>query len=147
MNVAKWLLIALLALPMAELTAFVVVAVIVGLAWALLAQVACSFAGLLVLRHAGGTHVSRVRAALDEGRVTALSADGTGALTLLAGILLLIPGFITDLVGLVLLLGSNFGGGQSPAASDGVIDLEREQWRHMDDPALPNRRRDRDDKR
>jgi UPF0716 protein FxsA len=146
MNVAKWLLIALLALPMAELTAFIIVAVIIGLAWALLAQMACSFAGLLVLRHAGGTHVSRVRAALDEGRVTALSADGTGALTLLAGILLLIPGFITDLVGLVLLLlGTNFGGGRGPTASDGVVDLEREQWRQVDDPALPDRR-ERDDR-
>jgi UPF0716 protein FxsA len=140
MNVAKWLLIALLALPMAELTAFIIVAVIIGLVWALLVQMACSFAGLLVLRHAGGTHVSRVRAALDEGRVTALSADGTGALTLLAGILLLIPGFITDLVGLLLLLGTNFGGGHSPPASDGIVDLEREQWRQVDDPALPDRR-------
>ena len=140
MNVAKWLLIALLALPMVELTAFIIVAVIIGLAWALLAQMACSFAGLLVLRHAGGTHVARVRAALDEGRVTALSADGTGALTLLAGILLLIPGFITDLAGLLLLLGTNFGGGRSPTASDGIVDLEREQWRQVDDPALPDRR-------
>jgi len=143
MNVAKWLLIAMLALPMAEFVALIAVVVAIGFVWAILLQAASSFVGLMVLRHAGGTHVSRVRAAVDEGRISALSADGTGALTLLSGILLLIPGFITDLLGLLLLLGSSFGrNGARPA--DGVIDLEPEQWRRVDDPALADRHRQGD---
>jgi UPF0716 protein FxsA len=140
MNVAKWLLIALLALPLAELAAFIAVIVALGLLWALALQAASSLAGLMVLRHAGGAHVSRVRAALDQGCVTALRADGTGSLTLLAGILLLVPGFITDLVGLALLLGTTFGSGPAPAPSDGIIDLAPEQWHQVDDPKLTDRR-------
>ncbi len=140
MNVAKWLLFALLALPIAELAAFIIVVVALGLLAALALQAASSFAGLMVLRHAGGAHISRVRAALDEGRVTALRADGTGSLTLLAGILLLVPGFITDLIGLVLLLGTLLRGGPAPAASDGVIDLPPEQWHQVEEPKLADRR-------
>jgi hypothetical protein len=64
-----------------------------------------------------------VRSALGEARVSALSADGTGSLSLLAGILLLIPGFMTDLVGLVLLLGTLLRGPRARAQGDSIIDL------------------------
>jgi UPF0716 protein FxsA len=142
MNVAKWLLIALLALPLAELAGLIVVVVTLGLLWAVVLQAASSLAGLLVLRHAGGTHVSRVRSALGQGSITALTADGTGSLTLLAGILLLIPGFITDVAGLLLLLGAAFRRTPARPAGDGVIDLAPEQWRRVDDPALGDGRSD-----
>ncbi len=55
-----------------------------------------SLAGALVLRHAGGNHIARMRVAMADGGFTALQADGPGGLILLAGILLFIPGFITD---------------------------------------------------
>lgn len=142
MNVAKWLLIALLALPLAELAALIAVVMTLGLLWAVMLQAASSLAGLLVLRHAGGTHVSRVRSALGQGSITALTADGTGSLTLLAGILLLIPGFITDAVGLLLLFGAALRRPPARPAGDGVIDLAPEQWRRVDDPALGDRRSD-----
>ncbi len=153
MNVAKWLLLALLALPLLELAVFVAVAKAIGFAWALTLVLATSFAGALVLRHAGGNHIARVRVALGEGNFTALQADSSGGLILLAGILLLIPGFITDLLGLMLLigplrqaLGAIFQRGQPQPRGDGVVDLEREQWRRVPDPALPDRR-DNDAKR
>ena len=94
----------LLALPLAELAVFIAVAAAIGFAWALTLVLATSLAGALVLRHAGGNHIARVRVALDEGSFTALQADSSGGLILLAGILLLIPGFITDIVGLLLLI-------------------------------------------
>ena len=53
----------------------------------------------MVLRHAGGTTSAQLRGALDQGSVTALNADGSGCSSYLAGILLFIPGFITDFVG------------------------------------------------
>src|SRR5665647_622823 len=100
-------------------------------------------------RHAGGNHIARVRVALDQGSFTSLQADSTGAVTLLAGILLLIPGFITDLLGLLLLivplrraLFGRFQGGGAPRRTDGVVDLEPEQWQRVPDPALPDRRGD-----
>ncbi len=149
MNVAKWLLLALLALPLAELAVFIAVASSIGFAWALLLVLGTSLAGGLMLRHAGGSHIARVRAALDQGSFTALQADGSGSLILLAGILLLIPGFITDIVGLLLLiaplrraLGAVFGRGQPPPRGDGVVDLPPEQWRRVPDPTLPDRRED-----
>jgi len=142
MNMAKWLLFPLLMLPFAELAAFIFVAATLGLLMALTLQAVSSFAGLVVLRHAGGAHISRLRAALDSRRVAALSADGTGALTLLGGILMLIPGFITDLIGLAFVLGTVFRGRPQAAADDGIIDLPPEQWRQIEDPRLADRRKE-----
>jgi UPF0716 protein FxsA len=140
MNVAKWLLLALLALPLAELAVFIAVASHIGFAWALLLILAGSLAGGLVLRHAGGSHIARVRVALDHGSFTALQADGSGGAILFAGILLLIPGFITDVIGLWLLASTLFQHDRPTPRSDGVVDLEPEQWRHVPDPTLPDRR-------
>jgi UPF0716 protein FxsA len=142
MNVAKWLLLALLALPLAELAVFIAVASRIGFAWALLLVLAGMLAGGLVLRHAGGNHIARVRVAMDQGSFTALQADGSGGAILLAGILLLIPGFITNVLGLAVLAGALFR--QKPPAprSDGVVDLEPEQWQRVPDPVLPDRRED-----
>jgi UPF0716 protein FxsA len=105
MNVAKWLLLAIVGLPLAELAVFIAVAATIGFAWALMLVLATSLAGALVLRLAGGSHIARIRGALNQGSFTMLQADGAGAATLLAGILLLIPGFITDLAGVLLLIG------------------------------------------
>ena len=146
MNVAKWLLLAVLALPLAELAVFIAVAASIGFAWALLLVLATSLAGALVLRHAGGNHIARIRVAMNqglgEGSFTALQADGSGGLILLAGILLLIPGFITDVVGLLLLIATLLRRGPPPERGDGVVDLPPDEWRRVPDPALPGRRDD-----
>jgi UPF0716 protein FxsA len=148
MNAAKWLLFAVLALPVMELAAFVAVAAEIGLLGALVLVGATSFIGALILRHAGGNHIARVRVALGEGSFTALQADNTGGMVLLAGILLLIPGFITDALGLLLLL-APLRQGVSAALrrggaerTDGVVDLAPEQWHRVPDPELPGRRGD-----
>ena len=148
MNVAKWLLLALLALPVMELAAFVAVAAEIGLLGALVLVGATSLVGVLILRHAGGSHIARMRVALGEGSFTALQADSSGGLILFAGILLLIPGFITDTLGLLLLLaplrqglGAAVRRGGAPHV-DGVVDLPPEDWRRVPDPELPDRRAD-----
>jgi len=147
MNVAKWLLLAVLALPVMELAAFVAVAAEIGLLGALALVAATSLAGALILRHADGNHIARMRVALAESSFTALEADSTGSLTLLAGILLLIPGFITDALGLLLLaaplrrgLGAALRRGGGAAHGDGLVDLPPEQWHRVPDPELPDRR-------
>jgi len=146
MNVAKWLLFSLLALPFMELAVFIVVAATIGFGWALTLILVGSLAGALVLRHAGGNHIARMRVALGGGSFTALQADGSGSLTLFAGFLLLIPGFITDVVALLLLAGSFgralLGHGSAPVRDNGVVDLPPEQWRQVPDPALPDRPRE-----
>lgn len=148
MNVAKWLLLALLALPLVELAVFIAVAAAYGFALTLGLVLAGSFAGIWVLRYAGGNHIARARVAmnqgLSQGSFSALQADSRGGVLLLAGILLFIPGFITDFLGILLLLGTLWqalsaalGRGTPPARTDGVVDLEPEQWRRVDDPTLP----------
>src|SRR6185437_4737138 len=147
MNVAKWLLLTLLALPFMELVAFIAVAQAIGFLRALVLMIATSVAGAMVLRYAGGNHIARIRVAMGAGSFTTLQADGPSTLTLLAGILLLIPGFITDVLGLLLLLAplrralaALLGLRSPPSPPDGVVDLAREQWHQVPDPALPDRR-------
>jgi hypothetical protein len=41
-----------------------------------------------------------------------------------------------------LLVGATVAGGRARPASDGVIDLAPEQWHHVDDPKIPDRRSD-----
>lgn len=149
MNVAKYLLLALLMLPVAELAAFIAVGVTIGFLWAFALVAAGSLAGGLILRHAGGNHISRMRVVMRDGNFASLQADSAGVLTLLAGILLLIPGFITDFLALLIViaplrraLGATLGAGRRPPAPDGVVDLEPEQWRRVPDPALSDRRGD-----
>ncbi len=149
MNVAKYLLLAVLFLPIMELAAFIAVAAQIGFVPAVALMAAGSMAGAVILRHAGGNHIARVRVALGEGSFTALQADGSGGLVLLAGILLLSPGFITDALGLLLLvpplrqaIGSAFGRGVPAQRADGIVDLPPEQWRRVPDPELPDHRDD-----
>lgn len=157
MNVAKWLLLGLLALPLAELAAFIAVAAAWGFLTALALLIGASVAGGLILRHAGGHHVQRMRVAVRDGFArqdfTTLRVDGLGGLTLLGGLLLAVPGFITGLVGLLVLLVPAWRAcrealGRSPSAkrADGVVDLDPEQWRRVDDPRLTGRRTDAADR-
>lgn len=145
MNVAKVLLWVVLALPVLELLAFGAVAATIGFGWALILLLAGSFAGALVLRHAGGNHIARMRVAMAEGSISSLAADTTGGLVILAGILLLVPGFITDVVALGVLLSTLFRARRDPPPrADGVVDLDPEQWHRVPEPAL---RDDRDPER
>jgi UPF0716 protein FxsA len=152
MTILKWLLLSLLLLPVMELAAFIAVAVAIGLGSAVLLILFGSFCGLMLLRHGGGGHIARLRAAVDGRSFTALQADGRGGLVILSGILLLIPGFITDAVAVVLLLrpvlqmaGEALGLRQPPSrprSPDGVLDLEPEQWHRVPEAQLRDKRKD-----
>jgi UPF0716 protein FxsA len=151
MNVAIWLLTALLALPLAEIVVFVLVAAGIGFGWAALAIVAGSLTGALMLRRGGGSHVARMRVVLGPQRLAALETDSAGTMYVLAAILLLIPGFITDVIGILLLikplrrglgalLQRALTGGSTPRG-DGVVDLEPQEWRQVPDRQLHDQRR------
>jgi UPF0716 protein FxsA len=152
MPILKWLLLSILLLPFMELVAFIAVAVAIGFGPALGLILIGSLAGLFLLRHAGFGHIARMRVAMGNRDFTALQADGTGGIVLLSGVLLLIPGFITDAVAVVLLiaplrriLAETVGLERRPAqrAPDGVVDLEPEQWRRVPDSQLRDDREDR----
>jgi UPF0716 family protein affecting phage T7 exclusion len=85
-----------------------------------------------------------MRVVLDRGSFTALQADNRGGQVIFAGILLLVPVFINDIVALILLIAplrwalSAFGGGVAPVRNGGVVDLAPEQWHQVPDPLLPD---------
>jgi UPF0716 protein FxsA len=99
----------LIVVPALEIFVFVQVAHLVGLGWALLLVLAFSLLGISVMRRAGSSWWRALRGPATAGGVTVVNRpDGTGAaraaLLFLAGLLLFLPGFITDVLGLVLLL-------------------------------------------
>jgi UPF0716 protein FxsA len=100
---APVLFVALLVVPIAELWVIVRVAQGVGIPSTLGLLVLVSIAGAWLLKQQGLATWARLQRTLRSGRMpTREVADG--ALILLGGALLLTPGFITDAVGLVLLV-------------------------------------------
>lgn len=102
-----------LALGVIELIALVMVANWVGLGWALLILAGTSILGIALLRIEGLRAWSELRAAAADGRYPEGEAESANARSarmadtgarILSGILLTFPGFITDLIGLVLLV-------------------------------------------
>lgn len=98
-----WLLFALVILPFVEIALFIQVGQWIGL-WPTLALIILSCAaGFVVVRRAGQSSLAELRrAGRDMSDPTRPIAHG--ALVLLAGVLLLIPGFLTDIAGLLLLI-------------------------------------------
>ncbi len=101
MRLIKLIAIGLLAWPAVEIVAFVCVAAAVGFANAVFLLLLMSFAGLFVLRHFSGD-VTRFRTAGAAG-IAAAPLNRPGMAPGLGGILLLIPGFVTSVLGLVML--------------------------------------------
>jgi UPF0716 protein FxsA len=150
MFVAKYLLFAVLALPVLELLVFILVASQIGFVWALALMLATSLIGATVLRYAGGSHIARARVVLGPQRISALQTDASGLLILLAGFLLLVPGFISDLIGFVLLIGPLrrwLGASVMRVAArhatqrPGMVDLAPEDWRQVPDAKLTDERK------
>jgi UPF0716 protein FxsA len=98
------LLIALfVALPIAELYVIIQVGGSIGVLPTLALLVLDSLLGAALLRSQGRTAWARFNLALGEGRIPAREVFD-GAMVILGGALLLTPGFITDVFGLILLV-------------------------------------------
>ncbi len=106
----RWLLAGLLLLPVVEIAVAVVVARRIGAGWTVVALAALSLVGLVVLRRAGraawrslGPQV--VGAGAQPPTTPASKARGADlALELAGSVLLVLPGFVTALVGALLVL-------------------------------------------
>jgi len=148
MMTARRIATTLLLLPLAEVVVFVAVALAVGFWQAVLLAMVTSVVGALLLRLAGQTHLRRFRDA--PGIAITADESGRGLVMALAGILLLVPGFITDLAGILLLVPATrrrIGAlvnrwianalGRDPNAAE-VVDLEPDQWRREAGPQPPS---------
>jgi UPF0716 protein FxsA len=97
------LVVLFVAVPLVELALIVWVGGQLGVVDTLGLLILCSLLGALLVKHQGLGVLRRVRAELDAGRLPAAALlDGVAVLA--AGALLLTPGFLTDALGLVLLL-------------------------------------------
>ena len=97
------LLVVFIALPIAELYVIIQVGGSIGVLPTLALLVLDSLLGAALLRTQGRTAWARFNRALGEGRVPAREVFD-GAMVILGGALLLTPGFITDVFGLILLI-------------------------------------------
>ena len=138
-------------LPIAEIAVFVAVAAHFGFLPAVAFTILTSAVGFLVLKHAGRAQLAQFRAAVGDGGMTVFETHAGSLLTVLGGLLLVLPGFITDAIGLLLLvaplrswLARTFGGAVSRHAQqsrrqDGVVDLDPDEWQRVPDRELPGR--------
>lgn len=155
----------LLLLPIAEIAGFILVGRWIGLWPTLLLIVLSTIAGSVLLRVQGLGALRRLgkNQGDEAGRQIV-----HGALIVVAGILLIIPGFITGLIGILLFIpavrdlawkhfknrivifstmgsaGPGFTGPdrQRPKGQDGVIDLDDSEFHREDRPRPPISRKD-----
>ncbi|MBN9242550.1 MAG: membrane protein FxsA [Mesorhizobium sp.] len=142
-----------LALPLMEIAGFVIVGRQIGALAVVGLVLASAIAGSLLLRHQGFGVMARARAEIEAGRDPSRQL-AHGAMIVLAAILLIVPGFLTDIVGLLLFLPpvrdlawkylknritvvSGFGMRRS---RERTIDLDAEEFSRKPDPESPWRR-------
>ena len=153
-----WLFLIFVLVPLIEIGLFIQVGGLIGLWPTLLVVVVTAVAGTSLMRAQGLATLAELQSQLNEGR----NPTGTiahGALILVAGVLLLTPGFFTDMVGFLLLLPPvreaviRFGatrlasrvtivrggapGGTRPQPADDVIDADFEPVDEDDDASRP----------
>ncbi|OHV79183.1 FxsA family protein [Ensifer sp. LCM 4579] len=145
----------ILGLPLAEIAGFVMVGRAVGVAATLLLVLLSAVAGVALLRIQGFGVLRRVQESARKGIDPGLDVVG-GALVFIAAILLIIPGFISDAVGILLFLppirrglarflqsrmtilttGTGFfytSGARSDQSRGRVIDLDADEFSRDDD--------------
>jgi UPF0716 protein FxsA len=93
----------LLAWPLIEIALFVTIGGAIGLWLTLLVVMGTGVLGIALLQRQGLRSAERLRRQMDQMR-DPLTAAGDGALRAFAAILLVLPGFLTDFLGALLLI-------------------------------------------
>lgn len=98
-----WLFLIFVTVPILEIALFIQIGGAIGLFPTLLIVIATAIAGTALMRHQGMQALARLQTRLEAGG-DPVGPIAHGALILVAGVLLLTPGFFTDTVGLLLLV-------------------------------------------
>jgi UPF0716 protein FxsA len=94
---------AFIGVPLIEIFVLIQVGQVIGPWWTILLLILDSLIGTWLIRREGGKAWRALRETLESGRMPARElADG--ALILIGGTLMLTPGFVTDAVGILLIL-------------------------------------------
>ena len=150
MSLVKWAIFGLLMLPFVEIAIFIAVALKLGVLAALALTILTSLAGMAVIRHAGHRAVAQVRGAFGDRTVSRVELDGRGFLTVLGGFLLLLPGFLTDALGLLLLLPLTqqwiraalrrvVARAERASGRPEVVDLPPDQWQRVPEERISHK--------
>lgn len=89
--------------PLVEIAGFIIVGGWIGVLGTLAALLGSAFIGVLIVRIQGVGLIQRIRGEMDSGRVPGREL-AHGAMIAAAGILFILPGFVSDMLGLLLLL-------------------------------------------
>ncbi|WP_157014443.1 FxsA family protein [Mesorhizobium xinjiangense] len=138
-------------IPLLEIAAFVLIGGEIGVFATLALVFATAIAGSVLLRYQGFGILTRIRRELDGGRVPQRELIH-GAMILLAGLMLLLPGFVTDAFGLLLFVPAvrdavwrflssririvtnvntdGYRGSPFEPDDDGVVDLDESEYSH-----------------
>jgi UPF0716 protein FxsA len=98
-----FLVLLFIVVPIVELYVIIQVGGAIGVLPTIALLIADSVLGSVLMRHQGRTAWRRFNAALSEGRIPHREVLD-GALVIFGGALLLTPGFVTDILGIILLL-------------------------------------------
>ncbi|GCD89023.1 FxsA family protein [Nocardioides sp. LS1] len=103
-RITLWVLfIVFVVVPLVEIYVLIQVGQVIGAWWTVVLLVLDSLLGSWLIKREGGRAWQALRSALQTGRMPAAElADG--ALILIGGTLMLSPGFVTDALGIVLIL-------------------------------------------
>ncbi|QFT29104.1 phage T7 F exclusion suppressor FxsA [Labrenzia sp. THAF82] len=144
-----YIIAAILLLPLIEIAVFIWVGGLIGVIPTILLTVVTALAGTLMLRQQGLSLLMRMQQELDAGRSPGNEVM-QGAMIVLASIFLLIPGFVTDAIGLLLFVPpirealarfiisrSNVvivqNGQTRRQSGEGVVDLDADDWSEKND--------------
>jgi len=142
--------------PILEIATFVIVGGKIGVLWTIALVILASIAGSVLLRIQGFGAMNRIRRDMDAGRNPGREL-AHGFMIMLAGILLLIPGFVSDVVGLLLFIPpvrdlawnflkgritvidsfGSFGGFRTYRRDERTIDLDADDFRRDANPNSP----------
>jgi len=99
----RFVLLVFLLLPIVEIALFILVGQAIGLVPTLLAVIAAALGGALVVRMQGLSLLADIRKSMSRGEMPG-RAIADAMMVGVAGILLLLPGFFTDVLALLLLI-------------------------------------------
>ena len=98
-----WLFLIFVGLPIVEIALFILVGGAIGVLPTLMLVVLAAVVGIGIVRMQGLTALARLQETVDRGG-DPVGPIADGALKAIAGLLLMVPGFLTDALGLLLLL-------------------------------------------
>ncbi len=167
MRLTPYLPLVLIAWPIAEIATLVWVGGHLGVINTVGLVLLAAFGGLALFRYVGFGLVRRVQAELSAGRMPT-GALLEGFVVLVAGVLLILPGFLSDVLAFLLLFApirrliiaaiaarltvSAMPSSGRRAPEDGIVDLDEDEWERRgsaespwsDSPSIPPPGRDGD---